>query len=107
MAIVSCLHHRPAEPHYYTYARLLAYLELPCTEGGCAERVIIWLNPEEVKDYERGTRLFYDADFNAIRVESSGLSDRVYAPLKLPRPNFRPLKAFRSFGPLRKREAKR
>ena len=76
MARFNCLHHRPTHPHYRSYARPLAYLEQPCTEptSTCRGRALVWLNPEEVKDYERGSRLFYDADLNALRVDGGGLT---------------------------------
>ena len=102
MAQFRCLHHRPTQPHYGSYARPPAYLELACTEKDCTHRVVVWLNPEEVKDYERGARLFYDADYSTVKVESSGLSAAGPAPMRLPRPTLRPLfRVFRSFGRLK------
>ena len=74
MAYCSCFQHRPDGPHYRTYAQPPAWLELPCSVEGCTQKVSIWLNPEEVRDYERGSRLFYDADFNAFRVDDRGLN---------------------------------
>lgn len=74
MAYCRCLHHRPDEPHYHSYARPLAWLELRCSSEGCEEQVIVWLNPEEINDYERGSRVFHDADFNAFRVDDRGIA---------------------------------
>ena len=74
MAYCSCFQHRPDSPHYRTYAQPSTWLELPCSVGGCTQKVSIWLNPEEVKDYERGSRLFHDANFNAFRVDDRGLN---------------------------------
>ncbi len=102
MAMFTCLRHRPKGPHYRSYARPLAWLEPPCRGEGCTQVVLVWLDPEEVRDYERGSRLFYDADYNTLRVDGSGLSIAGPAPLRLPRLNFRPAKALWPLG--RKRE---
>lgn len=80
-----CLHHAPDHPHYRTYARSSAYPKVLCSEEGCQQSVAIWLNPEEVNDYERGSRLFYDQDFNTLSVDGSGLSYLEPAPYRLPR----------------------
>lgn len=85
MAMFKCLHHAPDHPHYRTYARSLAYSKVLCSEEGCQQSVIIWLNPEEVNDYERGSRLFYDQDFNTLSVDGSGLRYLEPAPYRLPR----------------------
>lgn len=97
MAIFQCLHHRPTERHYRSYARPLAYLEQPCTEPGCTGRVVVWLDPEEVKDFERGSRLFHDAEYNALGVDDRDLS-RVGPGLRLPRVNLRLLGRLRLKG---------
>lgn len=73
MAIRKCHYHRPKSSHYRTYAQPLAYLELQCDMEGCTQPVSIWLNPEEVRDYERGSRLFYDDRFDVLKVDSRGL----------------------------------
>ena len=103
MATFMCLHHRPEEPHYRAYARPLAHLELPCGAEACTHHARVWLDPEEARDYERGSRLFCDADFNMFRVDDGGLRDLEPA-LRLPRSNFRPLRnVFQPFYRSRKK----
>ena len=94
MALFACLHHRPRDPHHLTYVQLAAPLERPCAEADCKEHLVVWLNPEEVRDYERGCRRFYDVAFNTLTVEGSGL--RVLAPLPVsqPRAGVRRYRAF-------------
>ena len=87
-----------------TYVRLSAPLERPCAEAGCTEKIIVWLNPEEVNDYERGCRLFYDANFDTLRV---GGSLRRFKPVPVRRARTNPRALYTSlltFWPLQKRE---
>jgi hypothetical protein len=74
MAIARCLtEHAPKEGHDRSYARPLKHRT--CSVAGCERPAVLWLNPEEAKEHERGTRIFWEPDtFATMRAADDGLS---------------------------------
>lgn len=72
MAIAKCLKdHAPIDAHQQDYVR--PTYDLPCEIAGCSHPAVIWLNPEEVKDYERGSRVFWESSsFATMKAGDSG-----------------------------------
>lgn len=71
MAILKCLAHAPTERHRQDYVR--PSHDLSCSITGCTHPAVIWLNPEEVKDYERGSRVFWESSsFALMRAGDAG-----------------------------------
>ena len=64
MAELKCRHHRSENSHQHNCAFPPGYPITPyrCSEPGCPAAPLIWLNPEEVREYERGERRFWEAD---------------------------------------------
>ena len=106
MAFCRCHHHRPEGPHHLTYTQPLTYLELLCSEAGCTQPASIWLNPEEVKDYERGSRLFYNETYDVFKVDSRGLNTIGPNLLRWLRISFQPQRKAQNIKPGSKTQKK-
>lgn len=79
MAKFKCLKHLPEDSHHHTCAFPSGYPAIPhlCTEPGCDAPLLVWLNPEEVREYERGERRFWaSGDFSVLKVDDRGLDHR-------------------------------
>lgn len=83
MAIVKCLKdHAPTDAHQQTYVR--PTYDLPCDVAGCRHPAVIWLNPEEVMDYERGSRVFWESNsFTTMKAGDSGPEQRQWDTLQV------------------------
>jgi hypothetical protein len=74
MAQLKCLkNHAPEDEYLRTYARPLAGETHNCENPACQEAAVIWLNPAEVATFERGTREFWDDQFNRFKVNDAAL----------------------------------
>ncbi len=72
MAKVLCLTHAPVENFDRNYVNTLPYEEDHCCEvARCAGKPVIWLNPEEVRAHERGTRLFQNNKFDNFKTQDT------------------------------------
>lgn len=76
MAEIKCLNHKPEHPHQHSYAFPVGYPITPhrCKTQDCTTPPLIWLNPEEVKEHERGERRFQEVEsWETLRADNRGV----------------------------------
>jgi len=85
MAEVKCLQHQPHPYHSYAFPTGYPFTPHRCTTPGCTTPPVIWLNPEEVKEYERGERRFQETDsLETLRADNRGMErHRDFAIMKI------------------------
>lgn len=70
MAVLSCLDHRAVVQATSFDAYAWPAQDLRCGVAGCRKSLVIWLDPGELHEYERGTRIFWEAgSFTKVRVD--------------------------------------
>lgn len=75
MALICCLNHPPTESFNNSFVNPLPYEEDHCcSKNGCNATPVIWLNPEEVRCHENGTRSFQCGDFDTFKTQDSQVS---------------------------------
>ncbi len=75
MALIRCLNHAPTESFNHSFVNTLPYEESHCcSKSGCTAKPVIWLNPEEVRRYEDGTRTFQSSDFDSYKTQDVQVS---------------------------------
>lgn len=92
MAILRCTEkHRPAEDsHYRVYAQTAK--EMACEVEGCSHLAVIWLDPEERREYTLGSRIFWErGSLTRVRVDGRPLT-RLDEPFGRERPTPFPIR---------------
>ena len=78
MAEFKCLEHIPEDAHHScAFPPGYPASPHPCAEPGCDAPLLVWLNPAEVRAYERGERRFWaSGDLSVVKVDDRGLDYR-------------------------------
>lgn len=86
MALARCLKtHTPRDASCQRYIRPLQLLK--CEVANCEHSAVIWLDPEEVREYEWGTRTFWEpSTFATMRAGDLGVEMLPWSPWAAFRP---------------------
>lgn len=89
MAVTRCLEgHTTVQDSYRNYVR--PFQELTCEVAGCNHPAVIWLDPEEAREYEWGTRTFWEPNtFATMRASNHGVEMLPWSLWAVSRPLFK------------------